>query len=740
MILREQDSELEQKDEQLEQAAQERLLLELEVSKLRNFVSECTQTTETLATELRGHVLSERFVTDEISNLETLQSHLRGVDGCQQMCGFYGNMQVLLNYLLRSTGKGSRENPRERHGDDRHQDTPRGRHKEDTHWDTQGGREQTVQEKLQQLTDDIVWLIDDWSDRDGCSQTLRVRLDEVFERLGDVTADVQQLQQRLTQSVRQRSTGKGHHVNPQERRGEDRQRDTQEGREQTVQEKLQQLADDIVWLIDDCSDRDEHSQVLERLGDVTADVQQLQQRLRQNMRQRRRFERETLSLVHSVQELQRVQREVSEKQRHLVELSEQRQTMKRKTKHHRKQLQETEQTMTAKHAELTRLQDTLAERLRSADRSMQVLLQLLPDLQDEVSDVTLTSEATSLLGSRTVTQMSVVSNPERQEMSIMNQTSKPGLPKLETTDAELDIDHENYLKFNTLEEKHGKSQVKASKLTTTNNKKTDVTLTSSEIDRWLAEQQSKTPLQDLAKKNSLKSKQARQVISKVDPDEAKTGRKVVAKTEPCEAKSTRKTKEYAHKAESDVQVIEKPHSKEATSVGQVMAKAEPQEAKSAEHVMTKRHAEREITVNVSPTITHHDDTMTIKPQRPQPPAITPQPPVPTPHNNTHQPLSTRDLRPANYRTETVDNDGDDGGETNDRLETGTRPGRSSQSLHAVSTGLSTHKTRSLKTTSTKHSPLEDSTGDATHNKVVHRRHLSRQTLPANKIQLRMPSQ
>ena len=638
MILREQDSELEQKDEQLEQAAQERLLLELEVSKLRNFVSECTQTTETLATELQGHVLSDRFVTDEISNLETLQSHLRGVDGCQQMCGFYGNMQVLLNYLLRSTGKRRRESPRERRG-------------EDTGRDTQGGREQTVQEKLQQLADDIVWLIDDCSDCDERSQSLRVRLDEVLERLGDVTADVQQLQHRLRQSVRQR----------------------------------------------------------------------------------RRFERETLSLVHSVQELQRVQREVSEKQRHLVELSQQRQTMKRKTKHHRKQLQETEQTMTTKHSELTRLQDTLTERSRSADRSMHVLLQLLPDLQDEVSDVTLTSEATSLLGSRTVTQMSVVSNPERQEMSVMNRTSKPDLPKLETTHAEFDVDHEKNLKFNTLEEKHVKLPVKTSKPTTTNNKKTDVTLTSSEIDRWLEEQQSKPSLQHLAKTHSLKSTQARQVISKADPDEAKTDRRVVAKAEPHEAKSTRQTKEYVHKAKSDVQVIDKPHSKEATSVGQVMTKAEPQEAKSAEPVMTKRHAEREITVNVPPTITHPDDTITIQPQLPQPP-------VPTPHNNTHQSLSTRDLRPANNRTETVDNDADDGRETKDRFETGTRPGRGSQSLHAVSTGLSRHKTRSLKTTSTKHPPPEDSTGDATHNKVVHRRHLSRQTLPANKIQLRMPSQ
>ena len=142
-----------------------------------------------------------------------------------------------------------------------------------------------------------------------------------------------------------------------------------------VQDKLQLVMDEIVNLIDDnCSDTDKTNwslrtrleNILEIFSEVADDVLQVQHTLRLSLRERRRFERETLSLLHSVQEMQHLQREVTEKQHHLIELSQHGQTMKRKTKHHCKQLQQIDQTMKTKRLELTHSNYSLTYRMRSA--------------------------------------------------------------------------------------------------------------------------------------------------------------------------------------------------------------------------------------------------------------------------------------------------------------------------------------------------------------------------------------
>ena len=653
MILREQDGDLEEKEAQLERAAQDRLMLELEVTKLRNFVGQCTQMSETLAAEVQRQFLSQRFVNDELRNLDTLKSHLQGVDGCQQMHGFYGNMQVLLTYLLKSTGK----------------------HLQDNH-----------------------------------------------QKVGEDGVRSEQETPRRRQTARR------------------------------VQDKLQLVVDKIVNLIDDnCSDPDKHDwslrtrleNILEKFSEVADDVLQVQHTLQLSLRERRRFERETLSLLHSVQEMQRLQREVTEKQHHLIELSQQGQTMKRKTKHHRKQLQQIDQTMKTKRLELTELQGTLAEQSQSADRSMHMLLQLLPDLQDEVSYVTLTSGTTQSLGSRTATQMSIASNSDRQEvLPVGNRTCLTNLPKLQDSGVILEINHNHHLDQSVINALQTDHNSKSSVPTTTDTRNT--TTVSSEIERWLAEQQAKSAVQDKAEAHSQEEKSARQIITKGHPHEANSDGQIMSKGHPHEAKSDGKVMAKIHlpEATSAREDMALPRSQETKSIRHVMTKAQPQEAKSTEQIMAKRHPERDITVNMPPTI-YHNDTVRIKT-----PMAHEQPPTPTPQNSClslSRPTDELPRQPKHieHRAETLNDDIQGGTVINEKTETRTIRGSSTQPPHGYPTDVPRNKGRSLrepKTSTTRHPPPDDSTGDSTPNKMLHRRHLSRQTLAANKIQLRMPSQ
>lgn len=174
----------------------------------------------------------------------------------------------------------------------------------------------------------------------------------------------------------------------------------------------------------------EMDEVLNRLNEILNDVSHVKDVFKSTLKQKRKLEYETLSLLHNFREVRRLEREVKEKKNHIAELSKHGQLIKRKTKHHRKELEQIQISIQQKKVQLHDVQTTLERQLGSADQRLHSLLSVLPDLEEH-DGYLLTSDTdspdSSSVTSRTTTPCYADLSLTHQQLrrQLLNQSAIP---------------------------------------------------------------------------------------------------------------------------------------------------------------------------------------------------------------------------------------------------------------------------------------------------------------------------
>ena len=166
------------------------------------------------------------------------------------------------------------------------------------------------------------------------------------------------------------------------------------GKGKSMHDKMQGLVDVMVNMMDDLSSRHNVSghvvkiqleKALTQLREIVGDVLQIQDVFKSTVRQKRKLESEVLSMLHSLQEIRRLERELKEKQTHVNELTRQGQMMRKKANvKQRKNLEQIQQNMEDKRNQMNDLQKMLERTVGSADQRLHSLFNLLPDLDDSL--------------------------------------------------------------------------------------------------------------------------------------------------------------------------------------------------------------------------------------------------------------------------------------------------------------------------------------------------------------------
>ena len=95
---------------------------------------------------------------------------------------------------------------------------------------------------------------------------------------------------------------------------------------------------------------------------------------------------ETLSLIKNYQEIQRLERDLAEKRRHVSELRQQGTMMRKKSKKHERQLEQIKKGIDDQKELITKVERAMTRQVASADERVRFILQILPD-EDGMSDM-----------------------------------------------------------------------------------------------------------------------------------------------------------------------------------------------------------------------------------------------------------------------------------------------------------------------------------------------------------------
>ena len=154
-------------------------------------------------------------------------------------------------------------------------------------------------------------------------------------------------------------------------------------------DKIQTLVTDVAKIIEESvanpdislnSSRSKFESLIGSLNGVWQDVAQVKNYFKSTLHQKRKLESEMLSVFHRFQEVRRLERELQEKRSHITELSKYGQLIRRKTRNHRRELEQIQINIVEKKDQLNDLQLTLERQLSSADMRLHGILELLPDL------------------------------------------------------------------------------------------------------------------------------------------------------------------------------------------------------------------------------------------------------------------------------------------------------------------------------------------------------------------------
>ena len=160
----------------------------------------------------------------------------------------------------------------------------------------------------------------------------------------------------------------------------------------TLSEQLQNLTSGVSELIEAASSRNQISvsairvgleTVLHQVKDMGNDVSNISNALRNTVRQKAKLENETLTVLHDLQEIRRLGRELNEKQTHISELNRHRQLLMKKSRQHRKQLEILNGNIKDKKAQTAAVQEAMDRHLTSALRRAETVLKMLPDLDTD---------------------------------------------------------------------------------------------------------------------------------------------------------------------------------------------------------------------------------------------------------------------------------------------------------------------------------------------------------------------
>ena len=99
ILLQEQGRELEEQEKMYRELENSFTKMKLEHSQLQNFINTCHDLSDDLSRELQNEYMSKSFLRDTSIYLEKLKDEMKNIPSFEKMSRFYGNMQVMLDYM-----------------------------------------------------------------------------------------------------------------------------------------------------------------------------------------------------------------------------------------------------------------------------------------------------------------------------------------------------------------------------------------------------------------------------------------------------------------------------------------------------------------------------------------------------------------------------------------------------------------------------------------------------------------
>lgn len=132
--------------------------------------------------------------------------------------------------------------------------------------------------------------------------------------------------------------------------------------------------------------RNELEKSIGKLKDIIKDLRHVKQIFLLTLRKKEDLSQETLSLVNNFREIRRLEQELNEQEKHVQDLKKRGQTIKIKSKKHKRQQEQIQESIDQKEKTLTELHDSLQKQVSSADQRVHFILSLLPDCVEGEED------------------------------------------------------------------------------------------------------------------------------------------------------------------------------------------------------------------------------------------------------------------------------------------------------------------------------------------------------------------
>ena len=174
-----------------------------------------------------------------------------------------------------------------------------------------------------------------------------------------------------------------------------------------------------------------------RLREIIKDLSYVKRIFLTTLRKKEDLSQETLSLVHNFREIRRLEKEMTEKQGHIQELKTRGQTIKNKSKRHKRYLEQIQEEIGQKEKQLTEVCDHLQKQVSSADQRVHFILSLLPDSGEAEGPKAIADDTKSEAGfscfSRAKTQISVLDDRSDSRFSLQSEKTDVTMSKVQAT-------------------------------------------------------------------------------------------------------------------------------------------------------------------------------------------------------------------------------------------------------------------------------------------------------------------